>query len=150
MGTRCADHVTPLYPQKLALTSPTGGGHSVSIVRSWTKTKEFSFFNQCFMGIDSWASDLVVSRFSMALSTNPATLYHPKRPEFSTTVLWKPRYTVKGGGSSVVILSGSWKYEYFTVKCLFSVTIYLSHFVSVYKGNFFFVDFRKQRKGGTI
>ena len=32
MGTRCADHVTPLYPQKLALTSPTGGGRSVSIV----------------------------------------------------------------------------------------------------------------------
>ena len=22
VGTRCADHVTPLYPQKLALTSP--------------------------------------------------------------------------------------------------------------------------------
>jgi len=26
VGTRCADHVTPLYPQKLALTSPTGHG----------------------------------------------------------------------------------------------------------------------------
>jgi hypothetical protein len=25
VGIRCADHVTPLYPQKLALTSPTGG-----------------------------------------------------------------------------------------------------------------------------
>jgi hypothetical protein len=34
VGIRCADHVTPLYPQKLALTSPTGGGRSVSIVRS--------------------------------------------------------------------------------------------------------------------
>ena len=33
LGTRCADHVTPLYPQKLALTSPTGGGRSVGIVR---------------------------------------------------------------------------------------------------------------------
>ena len=33
-GDRCADHVTPLYPQKLALTSPTGGGRSVGIVRS--------------------------------------------------------------------------------------------------------------------
>jgi hypothetical protein len=74
----------------------------------------------------------------MALSTNPATLYHPKRPEFSTTLLWKPRYTVKGlgRGSSVVILSGSWKYEYFTAKRRFSVTIYLPHFVSVYQGNF--------------
>ena len=42
MGTRCADHVTPLYPQKLALTSPNGGGHSVGIVRSRTKATEFS------------------------------------------------------------------------------------------------------------
>ena len=42
MGTRCADHVTPLYPQKLALTSPTGGGRSVVIVRSRTKATESS------------------------------------------------------------------------------------------------------------
>ena len=42
VGTRCADHVTPLYPQKLALTSPTGGGRSVSIVRVRTKATEFS------------------------------------------------------------------------------------------------------------
>ena len=40
MGIRCADHVTPLYPQKLALTSPTGGGRSVGIVRSRTKATE--------------------------------------------------------------------------------------------------------------
>ena len=44
MGTRCADHVTPLYSQKLALTSPTGGGRSVGIVRSRTKATEFFFF----------------------------------------------------------------------------------------------------------
>jgi hypothetical protein len=31
-----------LYPQKLTLTSPTSGGHSVGIVRSWTKATEFS------------------------------------------------------------------------------------------------------------
>ena len=42
MGTRCADHVTPLYPQKLALTSPTGGGRSVGKVRSRTKATGFS------------------------------------------------------------------------------------------------------------
>ena len=35
MGTRYADHVTPLYPQKLALTSPT-----VGIVRVRTKATE--------------------------------------------------------------------------------------------------------------
>jgi len=42
VGTRCADHVTPLYPQKLALTSPTGGGRSVGIVRVRTKATEFN------------------------------------------------------------------------------------------------------------
>ena len=42
VGTRCADHVTPLHPQKLALTSPTGGGLSVGIVRVRTKATEFS------------------------------------------------------------------------------------------------------------
>jgi hypothetical protein len=42
VGIRCADHVTPLYPQKLAITSPTGGDRSVGIVRSRTKAMEFS------------------------------------------------------------------------------------------------------------
>ena len=42
VGTRCTDHVTPLYPQKLALTSPTGGSRSVGIVRSRTKATVFS------------------------------------------------------------------------------------------------------------
>ena len=42
MGNRYADHVTPLYPQKLALTSPTGGGRSVVIVRTRSKATEFS------------------------------------------------------------------------------------------------------------
>ena len=44
VGIRCADHMTPLYPQKLALTSPTGGGRSVGIVRSRTKATEFLVF----------------------------------------------------------------------------------------------------------
>ena len=43
VGTRCADHVTPLYLRKFALTSPTGGGRCVGIVRSRTKATEFSF-----------------------------------------------------------------------------------------------------------
>jgi len=42
VGIRCADHVTPLHLQKLALTSPTGGGRSVGIVRVRTKATEFS------------------------------------------------------------------------------------------------------------
>ena len=44
MGIRCADHATPLYPQKLALTSPTGGGRSVGIVRSRTKATGLSLY----------------------------------------------------------------------------------------------------------
>jgi hypothetical protein len=32
------------YPQKLAITSPTSGSHSVGIVRSRTQTMEFRFF----------------------------------------------------------------------------------------------------------
>jgi hypothetical protein len=32
-----------LYPQKLALTSPTSGGRSVGIVRLRTKAMQFSF-----------------------------------------------------------------------------------------------------------
>jgi len=47
VGNRCANHVTPLYLQKLALTSPTGGGRSVGMVRSRTKATEFSFFSLC-------------------------------------------------------------------------------------------------------
>ena len=43
VGTRCADHVTHLYPQKSALTSPTGGGRSVGIVRVRTKATEFLY-----------------------------------------------------------------------------------------------------------
>ena len=49
VGTRCADHVTPLYPQKLALTSPTGGGRSVGIVRMRTKATKFSLFFIMFL-----------------------------------------------------------------------------------------------------
>ena len=40
VGTRCTYHVTSLYPRKLALTSPAGGGRSVGIVRVRTKATE--------------------------------------------------------------------------------------------------------------
>jgi hypothetical protein len=42
VGIRFADYATPLYPQKLALTSSTSGGPSVGIVRLRTKATEFS------------------------------------------------------------------------------------------------------------
>jgi hypothetical protein len=43
IGIRHTGHVGTLNPQKLALASPTSGGRSVGIVRSWTQTIEFLF-----------------------------------------------------------------------------------------------------------
>jgi hypothetical protein len=40
IGIRRADHATPLYPQKLALTSLTSAGRSVGTVRSRTQATE--------------------------------------------------------------------------------------------------------------
>jgi len=61
VGTRCTNHVTPLYPQKLALTSPTGGGRSVGMVRSRTEATEcyivchssLLFCSACGLSIES-------------------------------------------------------------------------------------------------
>jgi hypothetical protein len=41
VGIRHADHVAPYICKKLALTSPTSGGHSVGIVRLRTAATEF-------------------------------------------------------------------------------------------------------------
>jgi hypothetical protein len=63
VGTRCADHVTPLYPQKLVLTSPTGDGRSVGIVRSRTKATEFFFTPLSLSGIKpAWNETLIYAR----------------------------------------------------------------------------------------
>jgi hypothetical protein len=40
-GIRRPDHVAPSYLQNLTLISPTSGGRSVGIVRSWTHVTEF-------------------------------------------------------------------------------------------------------------
>ena len=69
MGTR-ADHVTPLYPQKLALTSPTGGGRSVGIVRSRTKATEFSFLVYVILFTNIY---LVVTLFDVLMYTHVMT-----------------------------------------------------------------------------
>jgi hypothetical protein len=49
---RRAEHATPHYPKKLALTSPTSEGRSVGIVRSRTKATElFSpYFRHSYIG----------------------------------------------------------------------------------------------------
>jgi hypothetical protein len=44
VGIRHADCATPLYPQMLALISPTSGGRSVGIVRSRTKTMKLTCY----------------------------------------------------------------------------------------------------------
>jgi hypothetical protein len=50
----CADHATPrLYPQKLALTSPTSSGRSIGIVHSQTKGTEH--FNT-YLFLDTYIS----------------------------------------------------------------------------------------------
>jgi hypothetical protein len=44
-----------LYPQKLALTSPTNGGRSIGIVRSRTQATEFSFvYESVNSGLNVW------------------------------------------------------------------------------------------------
>jgi hypothetical protein len=43
VGIRHVDHVAPSIRKKLAITSPTIGGLSVSIVRSWAQIMEFFF-----------------------------------------------------------------------------------------------------------
>jgi hypothetical protein len=48
VGISRDDHATPLYPQKLQLTSSTGGCRSVGIVRSRTKEMELSFLVKLF------------------------------------------------------------------------------------------------------
>jgi hypothetical protein len=41
VGFRHANHASPRYPHKLALTSPTCGGHSAGVVRSRTQATAF-------------------------------------------------------------------------------------------------------------
>jgi hypothetical protein len=62
---------TPLYPQMLALTSPTGGSCSVDIVRSRTQATEFVFV--CFV----WYTLPVANKVNYKTST--------------LTPLWIPR-----------------------------------------------------------
>jgi len=77
VGTRCTDHVTPLYPQKLALTSPTGGGRSVGIVSVRTKATEFlqgtNNNSSRVAGLGKWVSRVLIAGKS-AVDNNIITL----------------------------------------------------------------------------
>jgi hypothetical protein len=61
--------VTPLYPQKLALTSPTGTGRSVGIVRSRTKATDFSLV------------ELKLATFLQLIGTIKRTIFRKVRTE---------------------------------------------------------------------
>jgi hypothetical protein len=45
VGIRHADHVAHSIRKKLAITSPTSGGHSVGIVRLRTQTMEIFYYH---------------------------------------------------------------------------------------------------------
>jgi adenine C2-methylase RlmN of 23S rRNA A2503 and tRNA A37 len=55
VGIRHDDHVAPLYPQELTLTSPTSGGCSVGIVVSRTQAAEFSLVLTVSKIVKQWA-----------------------------------------------------------------------------------------------
>jgi hypothetical protein len=57
MGIRRFDHATPLYPQKLVLTSLTSGGRSVGIVRSRAKATELVSYVNSLLGNDRQISN---------------------------------------------------------------------------------------------
>ena len=74
MGTRCADHVTPLYPQQLALTSPTGGGRSVGIVRVRTKATELVIRIVTYLSDERGTSENSVNMYDCTLSNIPGEI----------------------------------------------------------------------------
>jgi len=69
--------VTPLYPQKLALTSPTGGGRSVGIVRVRTKATEFVLFVVCVCFVCVRACKSNTTMFIIPFSGNHFRSFRP-------------------------------------------------------------------------
>ena len=91
MGIRCAVHVTPLYPRKLALTSPTGGGRSVDIVRSRTKATEFFYVRFTEHATENKANRNSIHRFSKQQNNRPnkpTDQQKPTKTNQSPTRLW--------------------------------------------------------------
>ena len=75
MGIRCADHVTPLYPQKLALTSPTGGGRGLrprNLVLVYELVTIDTDFIDARFNYETWFSVVSVSQEFSTLQYSPA------------------------------------------------------------------------------
>ena len=86
MGIRCADHVTLLYPQNLALTSPTGGDRSVGIVRSRTKATEVVKFEVVTAVLMKIFLSYDIRRRVDWFTVYQATRRHPSKLEFSVSL----------------------------------------------------------------
>ena len=117
-GTRCADHVTPLYPQKLALTSPTGGGHSVGIVRVRTKATEFVFCS------------LLHRNAKLRTSKDCTLLFHLTQPHIQHYNLSVDITTVKSEHLRSTV-QGNSKKDVSTLKLAFTVGSMESNFLGV-------------------
>jgi hypothetical protein len=57
LGIRRADYATPIYPQKLALTSSTRSGRSVGIVCSRTKTAQGNYVSSYSSTINDFSGN---------------------------------------------------------------------------------------------
>jgi hypothetical protein len=98
VGIHRAVHATPLYPQKLALTSPTSSGHSVGVVRSRTKATELLCLSEMKL-VQLWRNPLVISRVCTRVGHDAANrfcLWELERAEY---------YCVLDGYCSVVTVS---------------------------------------------
>jgi hypothetical protein len=118
--------VTPLYPQKLALTSPTGGGRSVGIVRVRTKATEFCLFvlryhlswkkDKCvpIHAIESYVGRGVISPhiFSHGVRWRWVVILTPRLQERATGIHWIGGWLGLRAGLEVLeqgIISCAWR-----------------------------------------
>jgi hypothetical protein len=122
---RRADYATPLFPQKLALTSLTSGGRSVGIVRSRIQATEFILLF-CLVApqlysrgwVDHFPDPLLLSKSGSAenrirdlciFSQEPwpyedhlNNIYAPYPSRSLTEVLWRSRAVVRLSATSPV------------------------------------------------
>jgi hypothetical protein len=107
-----------VYPQKLAPTSPTSGGHSVGIVRSRTQATEFSFLVFSLTLLKSWSVEFAESDIPQFLL--PANFIMP----YQTVCVWElmNRWTdvhkVPSNISVSVIIRQQWRTQFTCVPLL--------------------------------
>jgi hypothetical protein len=81
-----------LYPQKLAVISPTSGGRSVGIVRLRTRATEFYWYIYIYIYIWLWFKEMWEGRNQF------------EKADFSVCPIWGPRHEVRG---STAVASGA-------------------------------------------